>query len=250
MPHHPLTDLLIAARQSGRPIPEAARLSLPADGEAADAVQLAVIDHFGGIGGYKVFQVGSDAGKWGAIARSRILTAPATITTAVAGLRVEIEIAFRFARDLPPRDAHYYSAAEVHAAIGGAFATFEILEARYPWIASPDLLLTRANSMTNWGLATGRERGDWQALVRENTGFRLDIGGRTVVDQRGGHPSGNPAHPLLWLANALARTNHWIRAGDIVTTGAVGGAHDLSPGETAIGHVEGFESIEITYRPA
>ncbi|MFV0333511.1 MAG: fumarylacetoacetate hydrolase family protein [Tropicimonas sp.] len=249
MPHHPLTKLLLKARQTGQPIPETSTLPLPATGDEADSVQRVIAEHFGGIGGYKVFQVGTDAGKWGAIVRKRISAAPAVIAEPVSGLRVEAEIAFRFARDLPARDGGEYSAGEVRAAIGGAFAAFEVLEARYPWLASPDPLLTRADSMTNWGLVTGREQSAWQPLVTDGIAMRLEIGGRSVVEQSGGHPSGNPAHPLTWLANALARTPHPIRAGDIVTTGAFGGPHILPPGETAVARFDGFDSIELSYRP-
>ncbi|MER2604357.1 MAG: flagellar hook-length control protein FliK, partial [Siculibacillus sp.] len=49
-----------------------------------------------------------------------------------------------------------------------------------------------------------------------------------------------PFHPLVWLANAIARAGRFLRAGDIVTTGAYGGGHAIRAGSRARGRVEGL----------
>ena len=242
-----LIDLLIDARQNGQLISASTDVPIPSDGHAADIVQLAVVQHFGPIGAYKVFQVGQTEGKWGAIPTTRILVSPAKTDATSANLKIEAEIAFRFGRDLPPRqDGSDYSTPDVWAAVGSAFAVFELLEARFPSSTHRDPLLVRADSMGNWGLVIGREVESWRSVVKPDVAVRVEIGDKTVVDQRGGHPSGDPAHPLAWLANALARTDHWIKAGDIVTTGSFGGSHPILLGETAVASIDGFDSISFT----
>ena len=245
-----LADLLIDARLRGEKLAADAIGNLvPADAAAADAAQLAVAAKLGPIGGYKVLQVGNDPGSWGAILADRIFEAPAEVTYSTSSLKVEAEIAFAFGRDLPGKSGGTpYSADEVAEAVAGAFVAFEILESRLAAEPRPSPLLSRADFMGNWGLVRSPLVADWRPLVRADVAVRLEVGGRVAVDQRGGHPSGDPAHPLTWLANALAGGGHALKAGDVVTTGAFGGGHAIALGETAVATIEGFKPIRFTLR--
>lgn len=245
-----LADLLIAARREGSKLTsEAVGRLEPTDAAAADAAQLAVVAKLGAIGGYKVLQVGDAPGSWGAILADHILEAPAEVTYSTSPLKVEAEIAFAFGRDLPGKpDGTAYSADEVAEAVAGAFVAFEILESRLVADPRPSALLSRADFMGNWGLVRSPLVADWRHLVRADVAVRLEVGGRVAVDQRGGHPSGDPAHPLTWLANTLAAGGLPLKAGDMVTTGAFGGGHAIAPGETAVATIEGFKPIRFTLR--
>jgi len=243
-----LANLLIEARRTGGKLTSAAVAGLvPADAEAADAAQLAVAARLGQIGGYKVLQVGDAPGSWGAILADRIYDAPAAVAYSVSPIKVEAEIAFMFEQDLPGRaDGAAYSADEVAKAVGGAFAAFEILESRLVAEPRPSPLLARADFMGNWGLVRGPVVADWRARVHGDVAVRLEVGSRIAVGQRGGHPSGDPAHPLTWLANALAKAGRPLRAGEVVTTGAFGGGHAIAPGEMAVATIEGFDPIRFS----
>lgn len=243
-----LADQLLDARRNGTKLSADSLADLvPADAAAADAVQLAVAAELGPIGGYKVLQVGDAAGSWGAILANRIFTAPAAVAYELSPIKVEAEIAFVFGRDLPGK-AGGYTADDVFAAIAGAFAAFELLESRFAAEPKPSPLFGRADFMTNWGLVRSTPVAAWRPLVRPDVAVRLEIGGRVAVDQRGGHPSGDPAHPLVWLANALAAAGRGLKAGEVVTTGAFGGGHAIAPGETAVASIEGFQPITFTLK--
>lgn len=243
-----LADLLIEARSTGSKLaPEAIGHLVPQDGASADAVQLAVVDRLGPVGGYKVLQIGDAAGVWSPILAERIYQAPATVAYSTSDLKVEAEVAFLFARDLPGKeDGTPYSAEEVAEAVEGAFIAFEILETRLAAEPKPSPLLSRADFLSNWGLVRSAVRADWHTRVHANLAVRLEVGGRIVVDQKGGHPSGNPAHSLTWLANALVAVGHPLKQGDVATTGAFGGGHAIATGETAIATIEGFDPIRFT----
>ena len=245
-----LADLLIEARSKGTKLTQEQIGALaPLDAAAADAVQLAVAARLGPTGGYKVLQVGDAAGGWSPILSERISNAPAAVAYSLSPLKVEAEIAFVFDRALPGKpDGTPYSAGEVRAAIGGALPVFEILETRLASEPKPAPLLGRADFLSNWGLVRGPVVSDWQARVHAGVAVRLEVGGRVVVDQKGGHPSGDPAHPLAWLANALVAIGRPLRAGEVVTTGAFGGGHAIAPGETAVATIEGFEPIRFTLK--
>lgn len=245
-----LADLLIGARARGDKLtPSAIGDLVPPDAAAADAVQLAVVSRLGPTAGYKVLQVGDAVGSCAPILAERILEAPAVVDYSLSPLKVEAEIAFLFGRDLPGKaDGTPYSPAEVIAAIDGAFAAFEILETRLAAEPPPSPLLGRADLMSNWGLVRSPVVADWRALVHAGVHVRLEIGGRVAVDQTGGHPSGDPAHPLTWLANALAAAGRPLKRGEVVTTGAFGGGHAIAPGETAVAAIAGFEPIRFTLK--
>lgn len=239
-----LAALLVEARRSNGVATVPPDL-IPADADEADAVQEACAANLGAIAAYKVLQVADKPGSWGAIHAPGLFTAPAQASA--EGLRVEAEIAFRFARDLPGRtDGKDYTTDEVEAAIEGACPVFELVQSRLPSDPKPPALLARADAMSNWGLVVGPVVANWRGVARDDVRVDLVVGGRAVVGQNGGHPSGNPAHALTWLVNALARRGHGITAGTVVTTGAFGGAHAIAPGEQAVATFEGLGSITFT----
>ncbi len=239
-----LADLLLRARETHAPLADLPADLGPSDADEADAVQFACADALGPIGGWKVLQVADRDGSFGFVPKSRILPAPATAAAAGATLRLELEIAFVVGRDLAREpDGSPLSREEVLAAIGGAFAAFELVETRLPAGASPQA--ARADAMSNWGLVVGPSRADWREAVHAEVAVALTVAGRTVVAKTGGHPTGDPAHALPWLANALAAAGRPLRAGQVVTTGAFGGSHPIAPGDIAVGEIAGFAPIRF-----
>lgn len=243
-----LATLLADARCTGQivtPLPSSFdRL----DAVQADAVQDATAARLGTVGGYKVFQVGTGVGSRGVILAHDILTSPARAALGSGARKIELEVAFRIGRDLPGRaDGRAYGADEVADAIEGAFAAFELLQSRLPEDPKPSPFAARADAMGNLGLVVGPALTDWRKAVHADLAVTLEIGGRQVVSRRGGHPSGDPFHPMVWLAGALAASGRGLRAGQIVTTGAFGGSHPIAVGEVAIGTVEGFAPIRFEF---
>lgn len=237
-------DLLLAARASVTPLADLPEDILPGDAAEADAVQFLWADKLGPIGGYKVFQVGDRDGSLGVIPASAILASPAVMKASGAILKIELEIAFRIGRDLTGRaDGAPYSPEEVTDAVAGAFAVFEIVETRLP--PSPPALAARADAMSNRGLVLGTEVADWRGRVRADVPVSMAISGRSVVAAAGGHPSGDPFHPMPWLANALVRAGRPLAADQVVTTGAMGGAHPIAPGDTILATIDGFAPISF-----
>lgn len=244
-----LASLLRDARTSGEALASVPDDLMPRDAAEADACQFAVVDSLGAIGAFKVMQVGDAAGSLGPIPARHVLTAPCSLALPSSRIRIELELAFRIGRDLPGRaDGHPYGRNEVAEAIASALPVFEIVESRLP--AGLSGLIGRADSMSNWGLALGTEISDWRTQVRSDLTVRLTIAGRTVVDSVGGHPSGDPAHALPWLANALVAAGRPLAAGQIVTTGAFGGAHPVEAGDTVEGAIGDFDPIAMRFTAA
>ena len=135
---------------------------------------------------------------------------------------LEIEIAFRLARDLPPRPAHPYTAAEVAGAVEVALAGAEVIAARggMPSSGTPYPRFV-ADLQGNAGYVCGGETRGFRALDLKVARVTLDIDGARVHDGAGAHPQGDPWAPLVAWANAQCDRLGGLRAGQVVTTGSL-----------------------------
>jgi 2-keto-4-pentenoate hydratase len=156
--------------------------------------------------------------------------APCSVSPQDKGARIEPEVAFVLAHDLPPR-TEPYTEAEVRAAIGETRLVLELMGSRYVDPASlpfPEML---ADSAANYGLYVGPVVP--KGLDRVLDGFPIAITGPAgaIFSRDGHHPDGHPLRPLVWLANWFATGGAgWRRgltAGQIVTTGSYVGAVDV-----------------------
>ncbi|MCC7326619.1 MAG: 2-keto-4-pentenoate hydratase [Burkholderiales bacterium] len=227
--HEAAAQFLFAARKRRTPGPRIPADCRPSSVVDALTIQQRVADLIGApIGGWKC-SLPSDA--------RPVLAAPIfapTIHTASpypvigrgATAKVEPEIAFVFARDLPAR-ATPYGEGEIRAAIGDARLVLEIMGSRYEDPASigfPELL---ADSVANQGLFVGPVVDD--AFNRPLEAFTVTVAanGGALAKHDGKHPDAHPLRPLYWLANHLATTATPLRAGQIVTTGSYCGVLDV-----------------------
>ncbi|WP_313067000.1 2-keto-4-pentenoate hydratase [Achromobacter animicus] len=140
-------------------------------------------------------------------------------------VRIEPEIAFELARDLPPRDTPYTDA-EIDAAVGGARLALEVLGCRYasPEHASlPELL---ADHMFNQGLVLGPRISSPDAAPGCMT-ITLKVDGVEVEQHAGIHPNDRPKAGLYWLANFLREQGLGLTAGQHVITGSYAGFLDV-----------------------
>jgi 2-keto-4-pentenoate hydratase len=147
------------------------------------------------------------------------------VATRDAVVRIEPEIAFEIARDLPPRDTPY-TEAEIDAAVGGARLALEVLGCRYaaPEHASlPELL---ADHMFNQGLVLGPRISSPDAVPGCMT-ITLTVDGVEVEQHAGIHPNDRAKAGLYWLANFLREQGLGLTAGQHVITGSYAGFLDV-----------------------
>ena len=226
---------------------------LPTDEDTADRVQALLADLLGPIAGYKVAQSGDAPGSFGAILACDLHNGSEPVRSVRDGLKVEVEIAFRLASDLAGRrDGAAYSRTDIERALAGALLAVEIVGGRLPTDQKPSPLLARADRLSNFGLVVAPLVADWQPFARP-TGYdaRLVVGGQSLVEGQRRHPSGrDPLHPLVWLANRLVQLGGGLKAGDVVTTGAFGGAHPIRLGAWIEATVGGLGTLAFAIDPA
>jgi 2-keto-4-pentenoate hydratase len=147
-------------------------------------------------------------------------------------VRVEPELAFILARDLPARDATY-SAAEVDAAIAETRLALELIGSRYSDPASVSFEEHLADGLLHQGLFVGMAVDGQTARKAVTMPIRVTLqsGQETSLDGR--HPNADPRAALHWLAEFLRSKGTGLQAGQAVITGSYAGSVDLPAGREA-----------------
>ena len=238
-------EKLVAVHKGGSPI---ANLGDAAPGNEAEifAIQCGVLKALGGsIGGWKCATPPGKPTNFGIMAASGARTSggrwqPANTRT----IGLETEVAFRLARDLPPRGTPY-SREEVLDAVAAAFPLLELVQSRYAdhKIVAPGEGM--ADNIAHHGYVVGADVADWRRQDLPNLAVRQSYGGAVQVEQKGGNPSVDPVLPLVWLANHLHGLGEHLRAGQVVTTGTYTGCIFVPPGQRVQAGFAGFGEISF-----
>ncbi|HWX04142.1 2-keto-4-pentenoate hydratase [Collimonas sp.] len=141
-------------------------------------------------------------------------------------VRVEPELAFVLARDLPPR-ATPYQPAEVDAAIAGTHLALELIDSRYRDPAQADFFENLADGLLNQGLYLGPRADMEQSRNAGELALSVRAGAEDVRLLQGRHPAVDPRAPLYWLAEFLRSRGQGLLAGQAVITGSYAGSFDL-----------------------
>lgn len=157
---------------------------------------------------------------------------------------VEGEIAFRFLCDLPPR-ATPYTREEI-AAITDAYPAIEVVSSRFASPEKTTFLEKLADCVSNGGFVYGNRSAEWQRLRLAELKVMLIVNGETVVDQIGGHPTGDPFGIVVALVEMM-RTTVGVRAGQFVTCGSFTGLRYFKPGDVCEVRFEGLGAAQLTF---
>jgi 2-keto-4-pentenoate hydratase len=157
---------------------------------------------------------------------------------------VEVEIAYRFARDLPARPQPY-TREEVLAAIGSAHPAIEIADSRYAVWASQDRLSHVADQLNHGALIIGPGRTDWANVDPARQKVRLTLNGKLATEVVGGNPVGDLFRLLHWLANDGARSLGGLKAGCFVTTGSCTGVNFVKAPVEVLAELPGLGRVTV-----
>lgn len=259
-------SLLAKARQTRVQLESLPQACRPRSVTEALAIQDAVAVKLGGaIGGFKAappaladqlrhqLDGGANApssraeGIRGFILERMIKASPGVLTSKdVPQCGVEGEIAFRFRSDLPPR-ASPYSREEI-AAVTDAYAAIEVVSGRYASPQDMSFLDKVADCISNGGFVYGSKSTDWQRLRFTDIKVKLFVNGETIVNQAGGHPTGNPFAIVEALVEMM-RTTVGVKAGQFVTCGSHTGLRYFKPGDVCRVEFDGLGDAQVTFAP-
>lgn len=238
--------LLVAARHSGERLAELPARCRPGTVGEAHAIQDAVAAQLGEpVGAFKAAAPAGDEPWRGLIYLRTIRPSPARLPVAeVPDCGIEAEVAFRFRRDLAARTAPY-GRDEVAAAVDACTA-IELITSRFQDQAARSTLEKLADCVSNGSFVHAAPIADWQQLDLARIHISLLVNGEVQLDQRGGHPTGDPLGTAVALVNML-RSGAGVRAGQFVTCGSYTGMRFLKPGDTCTVRFDGLGSVEATF---
>jgi 2-keto-4-pentenoate hydratase len=226
--------LLIDARQSGKGLAELPADCRPRDADEAYAIQDAVARSLGTIHGWKTGAPGPDAEPAYAPIFT-VLAGPARFPAATQRVfGIEAEIAFRLARDLPPRGKPY-THDEVVAAIASMHPAIELVDSRFADWQKVDALSKIADNQSNGALIHGPAVANWQKLGLDlaRPPITVTIDGKEAA-RTTGNSGGDPLRLLTALANHCTGRTGGLRGGDMITTGSITGVTFAKPGAAVI----------------
>ena len=160
--------------------------------------------------------------------------------------KVEAEIAFVLAADLPSSDTTPEQVAE---AVATVHAAIEIVDSRIAeWkITFADTVADNGSSaffvLAGQGLPIA-------GLDLEGAVMEMRIGGEVVSTGIGAAALGNPLNAAAWLARTLAARGEPLKAGDVLLAGALGPMVTLTPGDVVEASVAGIGTCSFTYGKA
>jgi 2-keto-4-pentenoate hydratase len=241
-------ELLLAARlDPARRLADLPAELKPEDKAAAYAIQHKVAQTYPAIGGWKVGAPGPEAPPiCGPLPAAGIVASPATLSSRTHTYRgIEAEIAFRMARDLPPR-ATPYTRAEVIAAIAAAHPAIEVLESRY---LDPDAVAAMTNladTQSHGGFVYGAAVTDWQGIDFAREPVEQYVDG--ALQKSGtGNPCGDMIRLIVWLANEGAVWAGGLKAGQYGTCGSWTGKAVVGPAAKVRVRFPSVGEVFVTY---
>lgn len=243
-------ETLARAWTTGTPIAALPADARPGTVEDAFAVQDALVQALGGVGGWKVGAATPTAEPRRApLPASRVRAGVTSLRAAeFRRLGIEAELALRVGRDLPPRGTPY-TLDEVLAAMETLHPAIEVVDSRYADRERMDEMSLLTDLQSHGALVVGAAVRDWRGLDLARRRVRLVIDGQVVVEHEGGNTAGDPLRGVLWLANHLAARGAGLAAGQVVTTGSTTGLRWVEPGATVEAAFPGIGTVTLTFTP-
>jgi 2-keto-4-pentenoate hydratase len=250
----------VDARRAARPIRDFPG-ALPADMAAGYVIQEAAIGLWpDAVVGWKVGRIPTELQAelkadrvMGPVFARNVARAGAEPTPvfAIAGgfAAVEAEYIYRMGEDATPSKTDWTPRAALELVeeelvgvefAGSPLATINMLGPR----------VVAADFGNNAGLILGKAIPDWRARTDDWPTCAAYVEGQLVGTGAPSSLPGGPAASLAFLMNAVAARGRPLKRGQLVTTGAASGIHDIEAGQTARIVFDGLDEIHVVARPA
>jgi len=231
-------------------LPEALR---PPDIEEAYAGQAAfhahAIPRLGAVAGWKIATttkimqelMGIPHPCAGAIFEKTIHHSPAVVKAGDhVSLKLEFELAFRFARDLGPPDAPF-AAGTILKSVQSVMPAFELVDDRNAVYRDSSALSLIVDNAWNAGIVLGAAHDPARLGELDGRAGSLSIGSRPAMQGR----SDKPLEALAWIANLITGRGIGLKRGMVVMTGSIIPTQPVAAGETAVFTVEGLGEVRL-----
>lgn len=158
--------------------------------------------------------------------------------------KVEVEIAFILGKDI---EGPGITGAQVLAATEYVIPALEIIDSRYKnfEFTLPDVIADNASSSR---VVLGDNLIRHENMELDLVGATLHINGKLIDLGAGAAVLGHPADSVAMLANMLSRKGLKLKAGEIILSGAITGAHMLAEGDTVLAKLDGLGTVGFSVK--
>jgi 2-keto-4-pentenoate hydratase len=154
---------------------------------------------------------------------------------------IEAEFLFRLG-DVPPGKTTW-TAAEAMDCVTGVHVGFEIASSPFAGINELGPVVTVSDFGNNHGLVVGAALADWRKNAIDDMIVTTSIDGAVVGQGQASNFPGGSAGSIAFLLEHLALRGITVAAGTWISSGAVTGVHEISPGSTATADFGGLHSM-------
>ncbi|HSF93961.1 MAG TPA: 2-keto-4-pentenoate hydratase [Thermohalobaculum sp.] len=244
---HNLAQALIEARRSGRKVGLDAIGGGPADAAAAYRIQAEVARAVGPVAAWKTGRKSPGGEQTLApIFAGTVRQSPASFGADELWLiGIELEIAFRVEKPLPPVGAPDFEA-RARGCVS-AVAAIEVVDTRLADHQAAGPLAKLADNQINAGLVIGSPRADWQGLDLTTPQARLTFGGEAVIDGPRQVPGGDAFATFCTFARMVGEQCGGLQVGQCVTTGSLNGLPFIERGTRVAGWIEGLGEVAVDF---
>jgi 2-keto-4-pentenoate hydratase len=145
---------------------------------------------------------------------------------------VEGEFVLVLGRDAPA-DKTDWTEAEAQALVGAAHIGVELAGSPFAGVNALGPTVTVSDFGNNAGLILGPMIPGWRGRRLGDLTCEMVIEGKSVGRADAGSVLGGPVGALVFLLGHCARTGRPLKAGQLVSTGAVTGVHEIQIGQSA-----------------
>ncbi|WP_409435402.1 2-keto-4-pentenoate hydratase [Mycobacterium sp. SMC-14] len=157
--------------------------------------------------------------------------------------RIEVEVAFILAADLPGADC---TEEDVLAATEAFAPAIELIDSRISdWKIK--LCDTIADNASSAGFVLGTQRVKPGDIDIKNIDAALTKNGEVVAQGRSDAVLGNPVTAVAWLARKVESFGVRLKAGDIVLPGTATRAIDVHAGDDCVAEFTGLGSVRLVF---
>lgn len=161
---------------------------------------------------------------------------------------VEAEYMFEIGEDAPAGKTTY-TTAEAIALVKRMICGVETAGSPLATINKVGPLAVVSDFGNNNGIIVGPEVPNWRDRVMSELACETFINGKSVGTGIAANIAGGPIEPLRFVAELCARRGRPLKAGMLITTGAITGIHDVVPGELARVEFKGLGAVQCVASP-
>ena len=241
-------ECLLSARMRRRTTASLPAELRPRSVADAYAIQDAVVDGTGAVGGWKVGAKSPTAEPTcSPLCAAWIVNSPAAFDAdRFARHGIEAELAFTLACDLP-RSRGEYGERDVASAIATVHAAIEVVDSRFADMAGVDALSQLADSLSHGALVVGPGIALPATFDLARQAVELRFDDAPEYSGMNSNPAGHPFRLLAWLANHAAGRRGGLRRGDVVTTGSWSGLRFAGPRASVWASFRGVGGVAASF---